>query len=152
VQQQQPPPQQGKPQLPKSQMPDLGRPTKSDDAVPLFNFEQYFVGRWAFEWEVPDGIFGPAGSITGTTIYKHVDGPFFEAETNGKGPDGPFTIKEQIAYRKESKAAARYVTDSRGFSFMQIAPVGGDLGGYFSLYFESSPFTYKGKALRIKHG
>ncbi len=34
---------------------------------------------------------------------------------------------------------------------MQLAPVGGDLGGYFNLYYESSPFTSKGKTIRIKN-
>src|SRR4051794_6974603 len=47
--------QPDKPQLPKSQIPDLGRPTKVTDEVPLFNFEEYFVGKWTFEWETPEG-------------------------------------------------------------------------------------------------
>ena len=28
------------PQLPKSQMPDLGRPTRPNDEQPLFNFDE----------------------------------------------------------------------------------------------------------------
>src|SRR5204863_758307 len=43
------------------------------------------------------------------------------------------------------------VGDSRGFSYLQTATVGGDLGGYFSLYFEGSPFTYKGKMIRVNN-
>ena len=77
-------------QLPRSQMPDLGRTTKADDEVPLFNFDEYFNGKWTFEWEVPEGIFGPAGQITGTTVYKPVDGKFYEADTEATGPGGPF--------------------------------------------------------------
>jgi len=67
------------------------------------------------------------------------------------GPGGPLTIKESIAYRLEGKTAARWVVDSRGFSYAQLATVGGDLGGYFYLYFEGAPFTYKGKTIRIKN-
>ena len=143
--------QQEKPQLPKSQVPDLGRPTKVTDEQPLFDFDAYFAGKWTFEWEVPEGVLGPAGTVKGSTVYKHVDGPFFEATTTATGPSGPLTIKETIAYRKDGKTAARWVTDSRGFAYEQIAPVGGDLGGYFNLYYEGSPFTYKGKTIRIKN-
>jgi hypothetical protein len=143
--------QQNKPQLPKSQIPDLGRPTRITDEVPLFDFDGYFTGKWTFEWDAPEGVLGPAGTIKGSIVYKHVDGPFFEAVTTAAGPGGPIAIKESIAYRKDGKTAARSITDSRGYSYQQIASVGGDLGGYFNLYYEGSPFTLKGKTIRIKN-
>ena len=102
---QQPP----KPQLPKGQMPDLGRPTKVDDELPPFNFDEYFPGKWTFEWDVPEGPLGPSGRITGTTIYKPVDGRFYEADTDATGPGGAFKLHELIAYHKENKALSRYV-------------------------------------------
>ena len=144
--------QDQKPTLPKGQMPDLGRPTKVGDELPPFNFDEYFLGTWTFEWDVPDGPLGPSGRITGTTIYKPVDGRFYEATTAATGPGGPFTLREVIAYHFEHKALARQVTDSRGFSFLQIGTIGGDLGGYYTIYFESTPFTLDGKTIRIKHG
>jgi len=61
--------QQPKPQLPRGQMPELGRPTQSDDPLPPFNFDDYFLGKWTFEWDVPEGPLGPSGRITGTTVY-----------------------------------------------------------------------------------
>ena len=142
---------QAKPQLPKSQVPDLGRPTRPGDEQPPFNFGEYFVGTWTFSWDVPEGALGPTGTITGSVTYKQVDGPFFEATTKASGPGGAFTVKESIAYRLEGKTAARWLTDSRGFSYAQLATVGGDLGGYFNLYFEGSPFTYQGKTIRVKN-
>ena len=142
---------QGQPPLPKGQMPDLGRPTKGEDQAPPFNFDDYFPGKWTFEWDVPEGPLGPAGRITGTTIYKPVDGRFYEATTDAAGPGGKFTLRELIAYHKEYKALSRYVTDSRGFSFLQIGTIGGDLGGLYTIYFESSPFIHGGKTLRLKH-
>ncbi|HYM21609.1 MAG TPA: hypothetical protein VEU08_00295 [Vicinamibacterales bacterium] len=145
---QQPPSTQ---QLPKSQVPDLGRPTRPNDEQPAFDFDTYFLGTWTFEWEVPEGVLGPSGTIKGSIVYKKVEGPFYEATTTATGPGGPLTIKESIAYRKDGKTAARYVTDSRGFAYQQLAPVGGDLGGYFNLYYEGTPFTYKGKTIRIKN-
>ena len=143
--------QQDKPQLPKSQIPDLGRPTKVTDEQPLFSFEEYFPGKWNFEWDVPEGVLGPSGTVKGSIVYKKIEGPFFEATTTATAPSGALTIKELIAYRREGKTASRYITDSRGFSYQQIAPVGGDLGGYFNLYYEGSPFAYKGRTVRIRN-
>ena len=144
---QQPP----KPQLPKGQMPELGRPTQSDDPLPPFNFDDYFLGKWTFEWDVPEGPLGPSGRITGTTVYTAVDGRFYEAKTDATGAWGPFSMRELFAYHKENKTLARQTTDSRGFSFLQIGTVGGDLGGLFNIYLESSPFTLNGKSVRVKH-
>lgn len=146
--------QEPKPQLPKSQLPDLGRPTRPTDEQPPLNFGDYFVGKWTFEWDAPEGSLGPSGLIKGTVVCRNLDPQtdrFFEATTSATGPAGPFTIKESIAYRQEGKTAVRFVTDSRGMSYAQSAAVGGDLGGYFNLYFESAPFNYKGKTLRIRH-
>jgi hypothetical protein len=144
-------PQTDKAPLPKGQMPDLGRPTKVGDELPPFNFDAYFLGKWTFEWDVPEGPLGPSGRITGTTIYKPIDGKFYEANTEATGPGGAFKLHEVIAYHKEYKAIARQVTDSRGFSFLQIGTIGGDLGGIFDIYLESSPFTHNGTTIRIKH-
>lgn len=138
-------------QLPRGQMPILGRPTKSDDTMPLLNFDEYFLGRWTFEWNTPESIFGPGGPVTGTTVYRSLSGGFYEALTEATGPEGPFTIREVIAYQRDHRTASRHVTDSRGFSYMQSAKVGGDLGGYFNMHYESAPFTYKGKTLRIRN-
>jgi hypothetical protein len=33
---------------------------------------------------------------------------------------------------------------------MQLAPVGGDSGGYFSMPFESAPFMFRGKTLKFR--
>lgn len=139
-------------QLPKGQMPVLGRPTKSDDPMPLLDFDTYFIGRWTFDWQAPESVFGSAGLISGATVYKSLGNGFYEASTQATGPDGAFTVHEVIAYQRENRTASRHVTDSRGFSYLQSAQVGGDLGGYFNMYFESAPFTYKGKSLRIRNG
>jgi hypothetical protein len=139
-------------QLPKGQMPDLGRPTKVGDELPLFNFDEYFRGKWTFEWDVPEGALGPSGRITGTTIYKAIDaGKFYEASTEATGPGGTYTLRETIAYQRDNKTLARQVTDSRGFSFLQAGTIGGDLGGLYTIYLDGSPFTYNGKTIRIKH-
>src|SRR6185436_16733891 len=71
----------------KGQTPVLGRPTRETDPVPIFDFDTYFLGRWAFELDVPDTDLGPGGTIKGTTTYrampngKFEGGGFYEAET-----------------------------------------------------------------------
>jgi hypothetical protein len=137
--------------LPKGQMPELGRPTKVDDALPLFDFDAYFAGKWTFEWDMPDGVLGESGTVTGTTIYKVIEpGKTYQADTNAKGPGGAFTIREQITYQKEAKTLTRQVTDSRGMSYRQTGPIGGDLGGIYNILLEGSPFNYQGHTVRIK--
>ena len=111
--------QQDKPQLPKSQIPDLGRPTKVTDEQPLFSFEEYFPGKWNFEWDVPEGVLGPSGTVKGSIVYKKIEGPFFEATTTATAPSGALTITELIAYRREGKTASRYITDSRGLAIIR---------------------------------
>jgi hypothetical protein len=138
-------------QVPKGQMPTLGRPTETGDTVPLFDFDTYFLGKWTFEWSMPETALGPAGPYSGTTTFTKLDGRFYEAISEGEGPAGPFKVREVIAYHRENKTLARTVTDSRGFSYFQFGPVGGDLGGIYNIHFESAPFTVNGKSVRLRH-
>lgn len=141
----------GAQQVPKGQMPALGRPTQTGDEVPLFDFDAYFLGKWTFEWTMPESPLGPAGPYSGTTTISKIDGRFYEALTEGEGPAGPFTAREVLAYHREHKTLARTVTDSRGYSYFQFGPIGGDLGGIYNVHFESAPFTVDGKPVRVRH-
>ena len=47
--------------------------------------------------------------------------------------------------------AFRHVIDSRGYSYTQMAEVGGNIGGDYRLFFKSAPFSYKGKQVRLNH-
>ena len=139
------------PHLPKGQMPDLGRPTKVSDELPPFNFDDYFTGKWIFEWDMPEGALGESGRVSGTTIYKVIEpGKAYQADTTATGPGGAFTVREAISYQKEQKTISRQITDSRGFSYTQSGPIGGDLGGIYNLLLDGSPFTYNGHSVRIK--
>lgn len=138
-------------QPPKGQAPDHGRPTKGDDPLPLFDFDAYFLGTWTFEWNMPDSPLGPAGRLEGQTTYAALGGGSYEATTEATGDAGKVTIKELIRYQKEQKTLVREVTDSRGFSYMQNGSIGGDLGGFYNIYFESAPFMVQGRSVRLKH-
>src|SRR5688572_32143600 len=109
---------------PKGLMPNLGRPTKTDDVVPLLDFEKYFLGKWTFTADAPDSVLGPGGEVSGTVTYRKTGGGFYEARYEGKNDTGKFTITETIAYHREQKMAFRHVTDSRGYSYTQMAEVG----------------------------
>jgi hypothetical protein len=147
----QPQPPQTQNPLPRGQMPDLGRPTKPGDELPPFSAAAYFPGKWSFEWDVPDSVLGDAGRIEGSTIYKTTDGTSFDVTTEAKGPSGAFKVHETLTYDKDRKTVSRQVTDSRGLSYSQTGTIGGDLGGYYNIYLESTPFTYNGHSIRLKH-
>ena len=136
---------------PKGLMPNLGRPTKSDDVVPLLDFDKYFLGKWTFTADAPDSVLGPGGEVSGTATYRKLGEGFYEARYEGKRESGTFTITETIAYHREQKVAFRHVVDSRGYTYTQMADVGGNIGGDYRLFFQSAPFTYKGKQVRLNH-
>ena len=138
-------------QQPQGLAPNLGRPSRESDQVPLFDFEKYFLGGWTFEADAPDSILGPGGLSSGTVTYRKLDEGFYEATMEGKGGGGAFRIKDTFAYQPASKTAFRQVTDSRGFSYVQAAEVGGNIGGDYYLYFMGAPFTFKGKTIRLNH-
>ena len=136
---------------PKGLAPNLGRPTRPDDVVPLLDFDKYFVGTWTFQADAPDSLLGPGGESSGTVTYSKVGDGFYEAVLKGKSEAGTFTIRELIAYHREQKVAFRHVTDSRGYAYVQMAEVGGNIGGDYRLFFKSAPFTFKGKQVKLNH-
>ena len=136
---------------PKGLMPNLGRPTKADDVVPLLDFDQYFLGNWRFAADAPDSVLGAGGELSGTVSYRKISDGFYEARYEGKSDSGKFTITETIAYHREQKVAFRHVVDSRGYTYTQMAEVGGNIGGDYRLFFHSAPFSYKGQQVRLNH-
>lgn len=138
------------PQLPTSQVPTLGRPTRPDDPAPVLDFAAYFRGSWQFAWDFPDSPLGPAGTLTGTTVFKTIDESTFEAISTATGEGGAVTIRETISYQRDQHTISREVTDSRGFGYKQAGTVAGDLGGQFTIRMESAPFVYNGQSIRLR--
>ncbi len=136
-------------ELPKSQVPILGRPTKPDDPAPLLDFWLYFKGAWNVTWDYPESPLGPADILTGTTVYGQSSPTTFTATTAAENAAGKFTITETFEYQREQHALTRRVTDSRGFSYTQTGTVNGDLGGQFTIRLEGAPFTHLGHVVRI---
>ena len=101
-------------------MPDLGRTTKGDDTVPLFDFDAYFPGKWTFEWDVPESPLGPAGRVEGTTVYTKVgDGVVRGGDRRQPVRRASSRSRKRFTYQREQKTLTRDVTDSRGFSYTQ---------------------------------
>jgi hypothetical protein len=122
------------------------RETKSQGPLKL----AYFVGRWKFDWDVPDSVFGPGGEITGTETYTcSADGTSCESDVKASGPSGPFTQHVQIAYNDVAHEIRRTEKDSRGFEIVNLGRVSGDQGLY-QIAYNSSPFTYKGQTIQFK--
>ena len=127
------------------------RPTQPTDPMPPPNMD-YFVGSWSFDWNVPDSPLGPAGKMKGVETYKKIlNGAAYESEISGEGPQGPFTARAITAYNEKEKMVTRFETDSLGTSLTKSGPIGGDLGGYYSIFWEAAPVKKDGKTIRL-HG
>ena len=126
------------------------RPTEPTDEMPPPNMA-YFLGTWSFEWNVPESPLGPAGKIKGTETYKKgQDGTTYESEIVGEGPLGPFKGRATIVYNEKEKLVTRSETGLFGVSFVKSGPIGGDLGGYYTIFWESAPVKKDGKTIKLK--
>ena len=136
-------------ELPKSQVPTLGRPTRPDDPAPLLDFLAYFKGTWNVTWDFPDSPLSPSDVLVGKTVFAEEGPGRFEARTEGTTAAGAVTISEAIDYAREARTIARTVTDSRGFTYRQSGTVTGDLGGQFAIRLTGAPFTHDGHTVRV---
>jgi hypothetical protein len=127
----------------------LKRTTLNNDAQAPFD-PDYLVGRWTFEYDVPESALGPEGPISGTETVQHTDGCRYEGTTQAKSPAGAFTIKSTIVYDPSEHYMIVLERDSRGFEVLKSGRVGGDSGGYYTHHWQAAPFTVKGKKVRLK--
>lgn len=143
-------PASAQPQRPQGQIPDRGRPTESGDEIPLFDYDAYFPGVWRFEWRVPESPLGAGGTIEGTEVFAPGDGRYYTSRIEADGPDGPFTSESRIIYLAEQKVFARFEVDSRGFELFKAGRVGGDLGGFYTIHYETPPFDAGGRRVQLR--
>ena len=138
--------------LPEGQIPDLGRPTESGDEIPLFDYDQYFPGSWTFEWRTPESPLGTGGMIEGReTFAAGDDGRNYVSSIEAVGPDGPFTVAVTIVYLKPQQSFTRLENDSRGFNLLKAGRIGGDLGGFYTIHYESAPAVIDGVVVRVRN-
>jgi hypothetical protein len=130
------------------QQPD--RPTEPTDPMPPPNLD-YFIGTWSFDWNVPESALGPGGKMKGTETYKKIlGGQTYESDIRGEGPEGPFQGRAVTRYDEKEKIVTRYEIFSYGLSAFKSGSIGGDLGGYYTIYWESAPIKRNGHTIKLK--
>ena len=126
------------------------RPTQPTDPMPPPDLD-YFLGSWSFDWNVPESPLGPAGKLKGTETFKKIlSGQKYESEIRGEGPEGPFQGRAITSYDEKEKVVTRYEILSCGLSAFKSGTIGGDLGGYYTIYWESAPIKKNGKLIKLK--
>ncbi|HJQ70901.1 MAG TPA: hypothetical protein VKA70_18140 [Blastocatellia bacterium] len=125
------------------------RPTDPSDPMPPPNMD-YFVGAWSFEWNVPESPLGPAGKLKGTETYRKTGAGAYESEIVGEGPQGSFKARATTVYNEKEKTVRRSETGLFGAAVVKIGPIGGDLGGYYTIFWESEPIKKDGHTIKLK--
>ncbi len=137
--------------LPLFQQPaqQPSRPTDPADPMPPPNMD-YFIGAWTFEWNVPESPLGPAGKIKGMETYKKTNPTTYESVIEGEGPKGNFKGRATTVYHEKEKLVTRSETGLLGATIKRSGPIGGDLGGYYTIFWETEPIKKDGKTIKLK--
>jgi hypothetical protein len=126
------------------------RPTEPTDPMPPPNMD-YFLGVWSFEWNVPESPLGPAGKLKGTETYKKAaTNGVYDSEIVGEGPLGNLKGRAKTTYNEKDKSVTRSETGLFGIPMVKSGSIGGDLGGYYTIYWETAPIKKNGKTIRLK--
>ncbi len=126
------------------------RATDPADPMPPPNLD-YFIGAWSFEWNVPESPLGPAGKLKGKEIYKKINPTTWESLIEGEGPAGVLKGTAMTVYNEKEKSVSRTETGLFGkLKLKKTGPIGGDLGGYYTIHWESEPLKLDGKLVKLK--
>jgi hypothetical protein len=110
----------------------------------------YFVGSWSFEWNVPESPLGPAGKIKGIETYRKNKDGIYESDIEGEGPLGVFKGRSTTVYDEKERSVTRSEKGFFGVPLVKRGPIGGDLGGYYTIFWEAAPVKKDGKTIRLK--
>jgi hypothetical protein len=125
------------------------RPTEPTDPMPPVNMD-YFLGAWTFDWNVPESPLGPAGKFKGKETYKKIGDGKYESVIEGDSPLGAFTGHATMSYSEKEKQVTRKENGFFGVTQNKTGPVGGDLGGYYTIFWETEPIKKNGKTVKLK--
>ena len=125
-----------------------GGPTTGDEMMPPFDL-RYFLGDWEIEWSPLDTPLLPGGSYTGVERVRHIaDGRYLEVTVELEGQDR--SLRGQgILFLETGPFGAhltKYVVYDAGFALLQPGPLGRDLGGYYSQFWETPAPIRRGDA------
>jgi hypothetical protein len=139
----------GEGDAPQQSTQQPSRPTDPNDPMPPPNMD-YFVGSWTFEWNVPESPLGPAGKFKGKETYKKTSDGVYESEVEGAGPEGAFKGRATTNYNEKERQVTRSETGLFGVPLVKTGPIGGDLGGYYTIFWETQPVKKDGKTVKLK--
>ena len=130
-----------------------GAPTTGTEMVPTFDM-RYFVGEWEVEWTPLDTPLLPGGAYTGTETIRPIEsGHYFDVTVELGGPDGSLRGRG-IMFLESGPFGShltKYVVYDAGFTLLQPGPVGCDLGGYYSHFWEiPEPIHHNDSSVLIK--
>ncbi len=126
------------------------RPTDPADPMPPPNMD-YFLGTWVFEWNVPESPLGPAGKLKGKETYtRSLKAGSYESEIEGEGPSGALKGRATTSYDEKQRMVTRTETGLFPMPMTKTGPIGGDLGGYYTIHWETAPLVKDGRTIRLK--
>ncbi|MEP7272137.1 MAG: hypothetical protein ABI882_11585 [Acidobacteriota bacterium] len=126
------------------------RATEPSDPMPPPNMD-YFLGSWSFEWNVPESPLGPAGKLKGKETYtKALKDGSYESRIEGEGPAGAIKGRATTSYNEKDRMVTRSETGLFSMPLTRTGPIGGDLGGYYTIHWEGAPVVKDGKTIRLK--
>ena len=129
-----------------------GGPTTGKEMMPPFTPE-YLLGEWEIEWTPPDTPLIPGGMYTGTETISHINNRYLSIDVQMEGEDGNTITGEGMFFYDwglEGQSLVRYVVYDAGFSLLQYGPLGGDLGGYYSQFWETPMFELNDHTFALK--
>ncbi len=130
-----------------------GGPTTGDEMMPPFDL-RYFLGDWEIEWSPPETPLLPGGKHTGVERVRHIaNGRYLEVtvEIRRSGPVPPRPGHRVSGDGAVRRHLTKYVVYDAGFALLQPGAVGGDLGGYYSHFWETpAPIRRGGAELSIR--
>ena len=127
-------------------------PTSGEEMTAPFD-PRYYLGVWEVEWSPPDTGLFPPGPLTGTERVTHIDSRFLKVEVYLRSEDGAAITGEGMIFYEfglGGQSVVRYVVYDAGFAILQSGPVGGDLGGYYSTFWETPAIEHDARTFVLR--
>lgn len=127
-------------------------PTTGAEMMPPFD-PRYFLGEWDIEWNPPETGLVPPGKWTGTETITHVNNRYLAIAIAMENEDGTTLTGDGVMFYEfgmNGQSITRFVKYDAGFSIFQYGPLGGDLGGYYSTFWETPAISHAEHSFVLK--
>ncbi len=127
-------------------------PTSGAEMMPPFD-PRYFLGEWEIEWNPPETGLVPPGKWTGTETITHVNNRYLAVAIVMENEDGTTLNGDGVMFYEfgmNGQSMTRFVRYDAGFSIFQYGPLGGDLGGYYSTFWETPAISHDEHVFALK--